>query len=275
VKVSSYWAVNRTAIFSLSTEQKEKEATRNMAVMSLSAAIGSAVSGLGIAYIGFSFTLSILVFASAIVGVPAALLWKTRKRKPRPRIQKAIASIDPRDRGRPFWFISFTLLFQRLAEYSLLAFLLPVFMAQQLGYDYITIGISFMLYKLISSCVTLGTIKMRLSGKRVVIQSLISLFATFLLTNSNSYFLVLFWAIALAQGLGVGFYESIVAKATKSRPTVSVDIGLLHIPMRLAEFTSVLCAGFAIQYFGYMPVFAASGIFFTIFSVLSFSALRT
>jgi MFS family permease len=62
VKESSYWAVNRTAIFSLSHKKEEKEATKNIAVLSLSTAIGSAVSGIGIAYLGFSFTLSVLIF---------------------------------------------------------------------------------------------------------------------------------------------------------------------------------------------------------------------
>jgi hypothetical protein len=82
-------------------------------------------------------------------------------------------------------------------------------------------------------------------------------------------------ALALAHGLGIGFYESIIAKATKNRLTVSYDIGLLIIPQRLAEFASVLFAGFVAQSIGYMPVFAASGIFFTTFSVLSLYILKT
>jgi hypothetical protein len=81
-------------------------------------------------------------------------------------------------------------------------------------------------------------------------------------------------AIAVTRGLGIGFFESIIARVTKNRRTVSVDIGLLHIPTRLAEFASVISAGFVAQSLGYMPVFAASGIFFTVFSVLSLYALK-
>jgi len=44
--------------------------------------------------------------------------------------------------------------------------------------------------------------------------------------------------------------------------------------MRLAEFSSVLLAGFVAQSFGYTSVFIASGIFFTVFSVLSLYTLR-
>jgi MFS family permease len=275
VKESSYWAVSRTAIFSLSPKRKGKEATRILAVLSLSVAIGRAVSGLGITYMGFSLTLGILIVASSIMGVPAALLWRIEKRDSRPKILGALALLDPRGRSRTFWLVSFTMLFYSLALYPLTALLLPVFMAQQLGYDYISIGMAFMLYSLITSSIALGTLKIPLGVGRVVTQSLIALFATFLLANSGIYFPALFLALALANGLGLGFFESIIAKATKNRMTVSVDIGLLNIPMRLAEFSSVLGAGLVAQSLGYLPIFVASGIFFVVFSVLSLYILRT
>lgn len=78
----------------------------------------------------------------------------------------------------------------------------------------------------------------------------------------------------MAEGLGWVFFESIVAKATKDKPNVSVDIGLLFIPLRFAEFGSVLYAGLIAHNIGYAPVFASSGIFFLIFSVLAFYLLR-
>lgn len=147
-------------------------------------------------------------------------------------------------------------------------------MAQQLGYNYTVIGIGYMLYNVIASFVTFSTLKISFGVGRVVVQSSIALFASFLLASSDAYFLVLFLVLALANGLGIGFFEAIIAKATKNRLTVSVDIGLLHVPMRLAEFTSVLYAGFVAQSLGYMPMFVSSGIFFTIFSVLSLYILK-
>ncbi len=275
VKESSYWAVIRTSIFSLSPKQEGKEATRNVAVITLSSAIGSAVSGLGIVYMGFSFTLGVMIISSTIIGIPAALLWQTEKKGSRPKILRAIASLDPRGRSETFWLVSLALLMFSLAQYPLVRLLVPVFMAQQLEYDYALIGIAFMLYNMISSFVTLSTIKKSLGIGRVVVQSAIALFAAFLLANSGSYFLALFLALGFAHGLGLGFFESVIAKVTKDRVNVSIDVGLLHVPVRLAEFTSVLFAGFAAQSLGYMPIFAASGIFFMAFSVLSVYILKT
>jgi MFS family permease len=275
VKESSYWAVIRTAIFASSPNRKGKESTKNIAVSWFSTAIGSAVSGMGIAFLGFSLTLGVLIFASVIIGVPAAMLWQTRRQSSRPRDQKIVSSLDPRGRENKFWFVSLVLAFSRLAVYPLVVLLLPIFMVQQLGYNYIETGIIVMLYYIIASFATFATINKTFGIRRVVIQSLIALFVGFLLTNSGTYFFALILALALAHGLGKGFYESLVAKTTANRLTVSFDIGLLIIPTRLAEFTSVVFAGFAAQHLGYMPVFALSGIFFTTFSVLSWYALKS
>lgn len=242
---------------------------RNTAVIFLSTAIGGATSGIGIAYFGFSFTLGIFVVASALIGFPAALLWHIPKQCSRQKTPRAKDLLNLRSRGRLFWFVSFILLFFSLAFYPLLILLLPVFMAQQLGYSYTAIGIAYMLYNVIASIVIFSTLRSPLGAKRVILQSSIALSALFLLANSNSYFLTLFLALALAEGLGMGFFESIIAKATKNKPSVSVDIGLLHIPMRFAEFASLLYAGFIVQSIGYAPVFISSGIFFAIFSGLS------
>jgi len=276
VKESAYWAVNRTAIFSLSPKQEEKEATRNNAVIWLSTAIGSAAAGIGIAYVGFSSTLGILIIASTIMGIPAGLLWNTRKKSsgPKPKTSSVIALLDPRGRDRTFWLVSTSLLFNSLATYPLITLLLPVFMDQQLGYSYISIGLAFLLYNVVAALVTLLTLKTPLNAGRVAIQSLIGLFATFLLASSGFYFFALFLALAVTRGLGIGFFESIIAKVTKNTPMVSVDIALLHIFTRVAEFASVLSAGFIAQSLGYAPVFAASGVFFAVFSISALYLLR-
>jgi hypothetical protein len=210
------------------------------------------------------------------MGIPAGLLWESRAITPKAKTKasSSISSLDPRGRGRTFWLVSIALLFFSLATYPLITLLLPVFMQQQLGYSYLSIGIAFLLYNLVAALVTLSTLKKQLGARRVIIQSTIGLFATFLLANSGFYFPALFLALAVIRGLGIGFFESIIVKVTKNNPTVSVDIGLLHVPTRFAEFASVLTAGFVVQSFGYAPVFAISGIFFAIFSVFSLYVLR-
>ena len=274
LKESSYWAVSRTAIFSLAPKREEKSAARNIAVLMLSTAVGSAVAGFGIATFGFSFTFSILILAAGFIAIPAALLWKIPKQNLKSSTPRFREIVNPRRKGRVFWLVSITSVFFSLAFFPLSNLLIPVFMVQQIGYDYLIIGIAYMLYNLIVSIVIIGTLRFSLGIRRVILQSFIALFATFLLASSNYYFFGLFLALAVAEGLGWAFYESIIAKATKDKPNVSVDIGLLIVPLRFAEFASVLYAGLIAQNIGYAPVFASSGVFFLIFSLLAFYLLK-
>ena len=272
---ASYWAVNRAAIFDLSPGRAEKEATRNNAVIWLATAVGSAGAGLGIAYAGFSSTLLVLIVASTAIGIPAGMLWKTRKPVLcKNREKKLGMALDPRGKSKAFWWASVALMFNSIATYPLLTLLLPVFMQVQLGYSYLLIGVLFMLYNVVASATTFLTLRLSLSLKRVIVQSAIAFLASVFLTSSGLFFPALLFALAFARGFGVAFFEHLVAKVAKDSQNVCVDIGWLHVPMRLAEFATVMTAGFAALAVGYAPVFAATGVFFIVFSLMSFRQLQ-
>jgi MFS family permease len=272
VKESSYWAVNRTTIFSLSPKREEKEATRNYAVLMLATAVGSATAGLGIFYLGFSLTFGVFIVAAAIIWFPSAMLWKHKQDYRSPAERKG--TIRLRNYGRKFWLVSLVLVFFTLAFYPLINLLLPVFMQQQLGYNYITIGVAYAVFNVVASIIIFASLKFPLNIKRVIFQSSIALIASSLLAFLDAAFLGLFLALAVAQGLGQGFFESVVAKTTKNKPSVSADIGILHIPVRLAEFASLLYGGFIAQSVGYAPVFFSCGIFFALFSFVTLYLLN-
>ncbi|MCW3997204.1 MAG: MFS transporter [Candidatus Bathyarchaeota archaeon] len=274
IKESSFWALNRTAIFSLSPNREVKEATRNTAVIFLSTAMGSAIAGLTLSYFGFTITLGVFAIFALLIAVPAALCWKNDNQNLKITPSGFGKIVNFRNYGKTFWLISITLLLFSLAFYPLLNLLIPVFMAQQLGYSYVTIGIAFMLFNLVASAAIFGTLKTPLGIKRVIIQLAIGLSASFLLAFANYYFLVLFFMLAISEGLGMGFFEAIIAKATKGKPSVSIDIGMLHIPMRFAEFASLLYAGFIAKRLGYAPLFVSSGVFFLLFSLLALHFVR-
>lgn len=270
---ASYWAVTRTAIFHLSPNREGRAATMNNAIIWLATAIGSAVAGTGIAYAGFHWTIVVLMFASAAVGIPAVLLWKT-VRNSQAKTGNLLGRLSPRRKGRAFWLVSLTVMFNSLATYPLVTLLLPVFMEQELSYSYLDIGLLFMLYNLVASATALLTLRTPLNAKRAALQSAVALVSTFALAYSGLFFPALLFALAFVRGVSIAFFEHCVAKVAKDSRNVSVDIGWLHVPMRLAEFSSVLAAGFVVQAMGYAPVFAATGVFFVIFSVISLHQLK-
>jgi MFS family permease len=275
LRESSYWAVTRTAIFHLSPKGAGNEATKNNAIIWLGTAFGGAIAGIGIAYLGFSSTFSVLALASLAIGIPAVMLWKSSSKIPVPKTQRLFAPLNPKGRSRMFWMVSIAIMFNSLAVYPLIVLLLPVFMNQQLGYDYITIGLLFMVYNAISAAATFLSLKRPLSFHRAIMLTVISVVASFMLAGSGLFFPICLLSLAFVRGYGIGFFEYTVVKVAKDSKNVSIDIGLLHIPMRLAEFASVLAAGFLAQTFGYTPIFVTTGIFFGVYAFLSLHILKT
>jgi hypothetical protein len=201
-------------------------------------------------------------------------LWKNSTSIPITKASHILAPLNPKGRPRTFWFVSVAIMFNTLAIYPLTTLLLPAFMNEQLSYNYISIGILFMIYNAISAIATYLTVKYSLDFSRALVLSIISITASFFL-SWPSLFIACLLALSFVRGFGIGFFEHTVAKVAQDSKNVSVDIGLLHIPMRIAEFASVLAAGFLVQTFGFTPVFLTTGIFFGIYAFLSLHILKS
>jgi MFS family permease len=274
LRESSYWAVSRTAIYSLSPKKAGNEATKNNAIIWLGTAVGGAFAGLSIGVWGFNSTLTILILISLLIGIPSLMLWKSSRKVPITKYSYVFAPLDPRGRPRTFWLVSIAIMFNSLAIYPLTILLLPTFMAQQLNYNYLTIGILFMIYNALSALAAYLTAKQALNVKRAVLLSVLSIGASLFLAGSNLLFILCLVILAFARGYGIGFFEHTVLKVSKDSTNLCVDIGLLHVPMRIAEFASLISAGFIVQYIGYWPVFLASGVFMAIYAFLCLSILN-
>lgn len=273
LRESSYWAVSRTAIYHLSPKTAAKEATKNNATIWLATAAGGGAAGLGIEYLGFSYTIAVLAIISSTIGIPAFMLWKNSTSIPITKTSHILASLNPKGRPRTFWLVSVAIMFNTLAIYPLTTLLLPAFMNQQLSYNYISIGVLFMIYNALSAITTYFTIKYSLNFARALVLSIISVSASFFLSWS-SVFIACLLALSFVRGFGIGFFEHTVLKVVKDSKNISVDIGLLHAPMRIAEFSSILFAGFLVQYLGYMPIFLATGLFFAVYCFFSLFILK-
>ena len=273
LRESSYWAVSRTAIYHLSPKKAGNEATKNNATIWLATAFGGGAAGIGIAFLGFSFTIAALAIISTTIGIPAFMLWKSSSTVPIFGTGHILAPLNPKGRPTTFWFVSIAIMFNTLAIYPLTTLLLPAFMSQHLAYNYITIGVLFMVYNAIAALTTYLTVKYSLNFARATALTVISVTASIFL-GSSTFFIACLLALAFVRGYGIGFFEHAVLKVAKDSKNISVDIGWLHAPMRIAEFSSIISAGFLVQYLGYTPIFLATGIFFGIYSFLSLFILK-
>ena len=269
LRESSYWAVIRTSIYNLSPNHAGRQATKNNAIIWIATALGGGIAGVTIAYLGFSLSLFILAIVSAVIGIPAFLLRKNLIPPKNMKLKEVLAPIDPRGRTRLFWVASVSLMFASITVYPIVTLLLPVYMSQQLSYDYVAIGFVFLLYNAVSAVGTYFSLKRRLGLRRAIVLSTISIVACAFLVFSNVAFLLAILALALVRGYGIGFFEYTIVKVMNNPENISVDIGLIHIPQRIAEFVSTMSAGFMVQAFGYGPVFLLIGISFAPYSLIA------
>lgn len=274
LRESSYWAVIRTAIYQLEPQKAGKEAVKNNAIIWVALATGAAFAGVSIAYIGFSTSLALLALISLSIGIPAIMLRKNDAKAQFSKKTRTFSSLNPRGRPKLFWIGSMALMFNSLSTYPLVTLLLPVYMSQQLGYDYITLGLLFLLYNVVSAIATLVGLKRALSLNRAVALTTLSIVASVFLSFSNVIFVVALLTLAIVRGYGIGYFEYTIVKVTKDSKNICVDIGLIHIPQRIAEFASVISAGIIAQLIGYGPVFVAIGSFFGFYSVIALYTIR-
>ncbi len=275
LRESSYWAVSRTAIYTLSPHRAGHEATKMNAIIWLGMALGGAMAGLGIDYLGFSSSLAVLALVALAIGVPAVMLWRSSTKIPMPKTERFHNPLNPRGRSRMFWVASVAILFNSLATYPLVNLLLPVFMSEKLGYSYLVIGVLFMLYYAVSAAATWLSVERALDWRRAAALTVVSVAASVFLAGSGLIFPAALLILAFVRGYGVGFFEHTVLKVAKDSKNVSLDIGMLHVPMRLAEFSSLIAGGFLAQTFGYAPVFIAAGAFFGVHVFLALYVLKS
>lgn len=269
--ISAFWAVSRTATYILSPGKEARESTKIIAIASIGGAVGGVLTGFIMSMMNINMAFIILTIISIIQIYPAILLWRIGINKNKLNLLKILKALNPKGKGQKFWYVSLIMAINSLSRYPLFHLVLPVYMAKELKYNYIEIGIITMLYQLTSSITIYATIKLPLNLMRAIIQSIIYFIACVSIPSTLNILPIMIMVMAFADGLGARFYETIIAKVTKNkRETLSIDIGILHVPMRIFESTALIIFGFIIEIFDYGIVFLISGLAYVLYSIQSY-----
>lgn len=274
LRESSYWAVIRTAIYQVAPQKAGKEATKNNAVLWIATAVGSAMVGLSIGYLGFSLSLAVLALIASLVGIPVLMLRKSSIKVDAQKNGRAFAALIPKGRTKLFWLGSIALMFNSLSAYPLVSLLLPAYMNLSLGYNYLTIGLLFMLYNAVAGIAAFFSLRRTLNLQRALALTVFSVAASMFLTLGNAAFTTALLVLAFVRGYSIGYFEYTIIKVTRNSNNISVDIGLIHLPQRIAEFASLMFAGYLAQSVGYAPVFVALGSCFGLYALIAFYVIK-
>lgn len=270
---SAFWAVIRTAVFQTAFGREREEATRLSVFRTAGSAVGTAAAGIAAAFSGLHNALLLLFAAALLQGIPALTLKPGKGGKV--GLQKTASLLSPFGKSRKFWLTSLAMTIYRLATYPIFILIAPVLMRLDLGMGYDAIGYVIAAYYLLASLGTFAALKLRIRFLHIALAQalLFALGASLIALRGASLFVPLFLLLALAEGLSLVLFEAMIARATKWKHSVSTDIGFLHVPYRIAEFFSVILAGFAFQYIGYPIIFVLSALAFTAYSYLAWRLL--
>jgi len=269
---ASFWSVDRTAIFeeSATLADREKNAASLSAIRTFGTAAGTILAGIGIMYFSFANILIGIAVLSLALLIPV-LGMKNHLHK-RPDIFTTLKQVDVRNKHPLIWKAGIAMSFYGIANALVISFVLPIFLRSSINLDYGSIGFLFAAYYLVDASATYFAIKSRIPfPKLAVIQSILFCVAAMLLPFASSFAQVLLLLVILAIGDGFSaiFFESIIADATKGSPTISTDVGLIHVPYHVSIFITLFSAGFIAQTFGFQGVFWLAALAFSICSLLS------
>ncbi|MEK6982310.1 MAG: MFS transporter [Candidatus Micrarchaeota archaeon] len=274
--VSSFWAVNRTQIAELDHKTEiSKIASFFVGLRSFGEFCGNFVTGLGIVYLGFSNMYLLLFGIGLVVLISTILLKNNKNQNSELKIRSIIKKIFVK-KEISFWKNSLVLGLFGAVQTILVTFLLPVYFYAQIKLSPFEIGGFMSMIPLISALTIIVLLKLKATPNQMIILSaLFSIPALFLYTTASKD---LMFAATMLYSVAAGsmsiIYEMILISALDKKETFSTDIGLLHIPIRLAETVILGVSGFLVVSLGYATMFVIAGVFLICYFFASLIVLR-
>lgn len=273
VSTQSFWAVNRTAIYSLSSRNEEKNAVLMDVIRRTAIASGTFLSGFLIATVSFEHTFLFLALLSLALLFVASTIRKETKH--RDIIFKNLLRTVVKEKRPAFWHTAFAMVFSVSLLTILIMFAFPIFMAKNLQFSYEEIGLFLTLFYIFSAIASyLVSLKSHLFKHLLLLMCILSFSIILIPISSKGLFIILFALLSFSFGMLFAFHEFIIANETKNSDTVSTDIAVLHIPTRIAQTIVLAGGGFIAQSFGFFPVFLLSFFMFVSFAVIVYKLMK-
>jgi predicted MFS family arabinose efflux permease len=163
-------------------------------------------------------------------------------------------------KGKKFWDASLSLFFLLSAFSILFAFLLPVYLDQELGMPYEAIGALMMVFYI---CVAVGSyaaIEFGMSEKRLLFFQDITIPMIALMPLVPGYIAPMLMIVGFGIGVSFAMQEEMIVKVSEGSEYPSTDVSILHMPARMGEFITLAAGGFVFAAFGSASLFIISAV---------------
>lgn len=266
---SLFWAVDRTAIFS-TAKKKGAAAARMTSIRMVAGAAGLLFGG----YIAYAYSFEMVYHILIGLGLVTLILAVIRHNTGAHKEEKLSQTLELGKKHALFWEASIAMAFAVAANVLFLNFLIPVFMDLSLNADYAVIGLTMALYFIGTGIGAYASVWLGLVERKLLIYQLLTLPLIIILPFSGPFFIPLIFIIGAGTGMILGIYEELIAEVTREDLNLSTSIALLHIPVKIFEFTALAAAGFIFVLLGSEALFILSAVLLLIYIVLSDRVLK-
>ena len=269
VRNASIVAVSRTA--ALDSSGRNSRVTASLySFTSIAEAAGKLVTGIVLAFLSLSNALLFFAIASAAMVWPAIKMKGTFIPHAYSKEAKSLNSLDPRTK-KPFFqkvFLPIALL--GISQALVMDFILPLFLDER-GLLFWDVALHIALFSLVSGVVSLLILRGKINipqSRMVHVQLVVGVSALVVMPFVSRELLApAIVLLGIADGIVRVVFESLVVGSVTSSHTLSIDLGLLHLPFHYARSIALFSAGFIAVYAGYSGVFILSAIFFLAYSL--------
>jgi MFS family permease len=249
---SFFWAVNRTKVIE-HEQSKDTSLAQLLSVRMVAATVGIGAAGILISY-SFDSFFQLLMLAGMVSLAASLFFWKGKGKAPRVEPLKMLTQ----KKGKKFRDASLSLFFLLSAFAILFAFLLPIYMDQELHMPYESIGALMMLFYI---CVAVGSyaaIEFGMSEKRLLFFQDITIPMIALMPLVPGYLAPMLMMVGFGLGVSFAMQEEVIVKVAEGSEYPSTDVSILHVPARLGEFAVLAAGGFILAAFGSVSLFLLS-----------------
>lgn len=282
ISQASIWAVNRSAAI---VDRGKATAAHASATLiqyrQVSLGFGALAAGIVASYTSIENAIifaGILECAALAIAFRLPALPSSGQAAPAKRIdwRKAFSALHPRGKPRMMWRNSAIMCMRVCAiSFASLNFIIPVFLKAS-GHGLLDIGILMTAYFL-SEVFVIRALKARSELKYAHAGLAVSLFAAGALLLAFPLSWVPLFVPLMLLGVGDGFatfeWEALIAAATNESPTLSADIGLMHVAPNLIQAAALITAGVLVSTAGYAPIFILAVVFYAAFVLFASRAL--
>lgn len=270
IRASAFWAITRTEI--ISEARSGGVLAYFVGMRQLADALGRLAIGFLLAWFAFNSSFTIMAVLSLLL--VALVLTEKGGVAERPKLDAGVVRRIFKERPPTFWHASLLLTLFYLPMNMLLGFVLPVYAHAGLGMGYEETGSLVAIFSLVTAIAIVLPARWRFSINLLFVLSALTIPALLLMPFLGNNIILLVLVVALSIGCGNIIGEYIVADQVFRSKDVSTDVGMIFVPLKLAEVLFLASAGFIISQWGYLPVFAIMAACMLLFVVLGRAIMR-